>query len=128
MSKSKFKKEMLEQALERIMHIREMIESFHAIRSYLTNRGRDSINCGTIHEELYRRELDEWQGLLMWGLICDNDTRDRLKAAAYDRFLADRMDVRKWMFGGDEPSSWLVAEEDEFRKNVRELFLSESKQ
>lgn len=126
MSKSKFKKEMLEQSLERISHIREMLESFHAIRSYLTNDGRVTIDCGVINEELYRRELEEWRGLLMWGLICDENTRDRLKAAAYERFLSDRMDVRKWMFHGEEPFSWLSKDEEDFRKNVRELFLSES--
>jgi len=117
------KKKMIEEALGRIMQVREMIESFGAIKSYLTNHGRDNINCGSIYEELYRRELDEWRGLLMWGLIVDHDTRDRIKKAAYQRFLSQKMCVNKWMFNDGNPSSWLTATEEEFRKMVKEEFI-----
>jgi len=113
---------MLEESLERIMHIREMLESFSAIYSYLTSRGRDPINAGNMREELYRRELDEWRGLLMWGLVCDDKTRDRLKAAAYERFLSDKMCINKWLFNGENPSSWLTRDEQEFRDTVKKLF------
>lgn len=126
--KKEFKKEMLEQSLERIMHIREMLEAFGAIRSYLTNKGRDyACNFGDVQAELYRRELEEWRGLLMWGLVCDRSTQDRVKAAAYERFLSDKMDVTSWMFNGENPSSWLTKDEEEFRKSVKELFNPENK-
>ena len=123
MSKVNFKKQMLEESLQRIMYVRNMLESFGNIQSYLTNRGQNnSCNFGSVREELYRRELDEWRGLFMWGLVCDESTKERIKAAAYERFLSDKMDVSNWMFNGENPSSWFVKDEEEFRKNVKELF------
>jgi len=114
---------MIEEALGRIMNIREMIEAFGAVKSYLTNHGRDKVDCGSIYEELFRRELDEWRGLLMWGLVADSNTQDRLKKAAYARFLSQKMCVRKWMFNDGEPARWLTATEEEFRKMIKEEFV-----
>ena len=120
--KKELKDSMLEQALERIMHVREMQESFSSAYSYLSNAGRDPISAGNMREELYRRELDEWRGLFMWGLVCDEKTRDRVKAAAYERFLSDKMCVNKWLFNDENPKSWLTKDENEFRASVKELF------
>lgn len=113
---------MMEQILGRIMNIREMIESLSVIRSFVTNGGKENLNEGNFREELYRRELDEWRGLMMWGLVCDEKDRQRLKAAAYERFIGERMDVRRWIFDGSEPSSWMVKDEENFRKQAKELF------
>ena len=126
--KSEYKKQLLEESLERIMHVREMIESFGAITSYLSNHGRESINQGDILSMLYERELNEWRGLFMWGLVADEKTRDRVKAAAHERFLSDRMHVAHWMFNGENPSSWLVKDEEEFRAATKEMFAPKSKE
>jgi hypothetical protein len=119
------KKQMVEESLTRIMQIREMIDSFGLVKSFLMRRGDErDINCGNIYEKLYERELDEWRGLFMWGLITDEPTRDRIKAAAYERFLSEKKGVHQWMFNGENPSKWLASTEDEFREFLKEEFIN----
>lgn len=113
---------MLEEALHRIEYIHELLEAYGLIKSFLTKEGRDLVNCGEIFEKLVERELNEWRGVFMWGLVVDNETRQRVKAMAHERFLSNRMSVSRWMNDGIQPSKWLVADEEEFRTMVAEAF------
>lgn len=119
--KKNFKKQMLEEAMERIAYVRELQENLGVIQRFLGG-GREYVNEGDLRSKLYERELDEWRGLFMWGLVCDESTRERVKAAAYERFLSDKMCVNHYLFNGENPHSWLTKDEEEFRKSVKELF------
>jgi hypothetical protein len=119
------KKKMLIEALERIEYIQELINSYGEIKSFLNNN-RGNVNCGDIFITLVERELDEWRALLMWGLVIDQPTRDRIKAAAHNRFLSNKISVSHWMNNGIKPSAWLVEDEEQFRKMVAEAFKPET--
>jgi hypothetical protein len=67
-------------------------------------------------------ELDEWRSLLLWGMVADQELQDRVKAAAHERFLADRMDVAKWFTGKENPSRYLTADDEEFRAMAKKAF------
>jgi len=47
----------------------------------------------TLQDILTQQELEEWRILMMWGLVVDTATRDRLKVAAMERFLSREQDV-----------------------------------
>jgi hypothetical protein len=83
------------------------------------------VDCGQLLDKLYKEELDEWRNLMLFGLVADNETRDRCKAAAYDRFLQDRMHVAHYFSGGGTPARWLASDEAEFRQMARDLFLGQ---
>lgn len=58
----------------------------------------------------------------MFALALPDKERERIKAAAYERFLTDKSSVGYYLEGGINASSWSCVEEDEFRAMCRELF------
>lgn len=116
-------KKMIEEAMNRIMHVREMQEAYLACTTALQRKHSDyKLGDGKVFNDLIAWELEEWRGLLMWGMVIDQETKDRIKAAAHERFLSNRMDVSKWFNNGIHPNSWLIANEKDFREMAKEAF------
>ena len=117
------KEQMIEEAMNRIMQVREMQEAYLACTSALQRKHSDyKLGDGKVFNDLMAWELEEWRGLLMWGMLVDQKTKDRIKAAAHERFLSDRMHVADWFNNGINPRSWLTCDEKEFRKMAKEAF------
>lgn len=117
-------------AFKRIGYIHELIESYLVMCRFLENKyGQKSgkHNTGNTYELLIEKELDEWRGLMMWGLVVDGAIRDRIKAAAHDRFLSERVSVNKWWNDGQEASHWYTSTEEEFREMARKAFAPKDK-
>lgn len=116
-------KDMVTQCLERIDLWQEHIRAVQAAQYRLgeTRRGKDPVGQD-LYFQLIEAELDEWRGLFMWCLTLDDAERDRIKAAAHERFLADHVQVAQWFTGSTCPSSWLSADEDTFRAMARNAF------
>lgn len=117
-------KQMAESVMERIeltqLHIRAVEDAAH-----FAAKGRfgQEADRGPLWELLIRQELDEWRNLFMWSITLDDAERDRIKAAAYDRFLKKGMSVSHWLSDdGRTPGHWLVADEEEFREMARKAF------
>jgi len=116
-------KQMLTESMERIDLLQRHIEAVESATSYLS-RLRQTVPVGvdSLRQALIEEELKEWRNLFLWGLVVDQDTRDRVKAAAHDRFLRDEIDVGHWLNRGNSPGSWLVADEEKFRAMARKKF------
>lgn len=71
---------------------------------------------------LIKKELDLWRQLFMFALTLPGADQERVKAAAYDRFLNEQMSVSSYMNNCRGGSSWSVAEDEEFREMVRNTF------
>jgi hypothetical protein len=115
-------KKMIEEAMARIVYVQELQEAYLAVKTALQRRDRNFRDTGPIYALLMSWELDEWRGLMMWGLFCDDPTRDRLKAAAHERFLHGKMHVADWFQNGQSPERWLAADDEAFRKMANEAF------
>lgn len=117
------KERMAEESLERIMHIQEHISAVEAAVYSIMKRDRNKIiDYGNLRECLINDELDEWRKLFMWGLTLDKERRDRIKAAAHNRFLRDGMHVANWINNGISPGTWFVADEAKFRTMAKAAF------
>jgi len=117
-------KKMTEEAMVRIEQIQSHIAAIDAAARFIRMHcGRHiDVDYGSIREQLITAELDEWRNLFLWAITLDDAVRDRIKAAAHQRFLADGMHVADWMNGGVSPGSWLSADEDEFREMAKSAF------
>lgn len=107
----------VEEIFIRIEKIQLHIESVLAAVNYL---GRDVPDRGDIVEKLYARQNKEWQDLFMFGMVVDEKTRERIRAAAYEHFLNDHMHIASYF--GTTSGGWLLADEEEFRRMCKELF------
>lgn len=117
------KKTTLEETMGRIMQIREMQEAYMTCVSALRRKDRDYQHGDSkVFNDLSKWELDEWRNLLLWGIVCDQPTQDRVRAAAHERFLSDRHSVAEWLNDGIRPGKWLTADEEEFRRMAKEAF------
>lgn len=117
------KKQMLEEAMARICYVRELQQAYLACTTALQRRNREyKVGDNKVYYDLMQWELAEWRGLLMWALVADQDTQDRIKAAAHERFLSDRMEVASWFHDGVHPGRYLSADEEEFRRMAKEAF------
>lgn len=76
-------------------------------------------------DALNRKELDAWRTLFMFALTLPQKERDRVKAAAYEKFLNKHISVASYMNSFHGASSWACEEEEEFRANVEKLFAPE---
>lgn len=56
----------------------------------------------------------------MFGMVVDEKTRERIRAAAYENFLNDHMHIASYF--GATSGGWLCADEEEFRRMCKELF------
>lgn len=110
-------KEFVEKTLSRIMLLQKHQESVMAAVHCVLNE-RDC-NFGNLIEVLYRAEVKEWRNLFMFGLVVDDETRDRIKVAAYERFLDDHIHVSNFWTNS---SDWLHSSEEEFRRMCKSLF------
>jgi hypothetical protein len=115
---------MIEEALVRIEMLQSHISAIEAAASCLFKRRHHGfqIEYGNLRTTLFEEELDEWRKLFMWGLTLSDEERDRIKAAAYQRFLSNKTHVAYWINDGISPGQWLAADEDEFRAMAKEAF------
>jgi len=114
---------------ETLTRIENMQNHYQAVSAALRLMQRDAgysrggeIHPGNLMSELVQKELHEWRNLFMWALTLEDDERDRIKAAAYERFLRDGMSVAQWFNDGVLPSKWLAADEEQFREMTRKAF------
>lgn len=118
-------KKMLEESMARIELLQLHISAVDSAASHLSRiKYHDfKVDKGNLRSALIEEELDEWRKLFMWGLVVDDELRERVKAAAYQRFLDQRNSVAQWLNpDGVVAGSWLQSEEDEFRKMVNKAF------
>jgi hypothetical protein len=110
-------KKFVEEFLERIELLQLHIAAVDSAKSHLLRLKQwqwFKVDSGNLRSELIDSELDEWRKLFMWCLTIEDETRDRIKAAAYQRFLDQRNNVSQWLNpDGVVASRWLKADEDE---------------
>lgn len=82
----------------------------------------DDISMHTLMSALWDKEVFEWMTIAMWGLTLNVDKRERVRAAAYEMFLAQGKSVSHWLHDGHNPGQWYVADEEDFRKMAAEAF------
>ena len=114
-------KEIVTKLLEKIELVQEMIRSIDAITCMLSGsdfRHRKP-DRGNLRELLVEEELECWRNIFMWAMTLGEKERDRIKAAAHERFLGKQMSVGYWL---GNASSWTKASEDEFREMARKAF------
>jgi hypothetical protein len=117
---------MVVKALENVMFWQEHQTAVRAAMQAVNETwyNRDSVDCGKLLNSLYDCELREWHNLMLFGLAVSDDTRQRVKAAAYQRFLAGNVAVNKWL--SDSPTvpccHWLSADDTAFREMCRRTF------
>ncbi len=116
----------IEEILGRIEELQVHTKNLNAALRHVNlrnhNRGSGAMESA-LRNELYRLELEEWRNLFMWGMVVDEAARDRIKAAAYERFLGDRIAVTHWLEpSGISPGMWYSADEEAFRDMAREAF------
>ena len=116
-------KQVVEECMARIEQLQEHIKAIEAAAWCLRARKRwVDVDYGNIHDLLISDELEEWRNLALWGLTLDDVERDRVKAAAHQRFLRDGMSVGTYLNNGIEPSKWLVSDEEDFREMAKKAF------
>lgn len=116
-------KQVVEECMVRIEQLQAHIKAIEAAAWCLRARKRwVDVNYGNIHDLLISEELEEWRNLALWGLTLDDAERDRVKAAAHQRFLRDGMSVGTYLNNGIEPSQWLVADNEAFRQMAKRAF------
>lgn len=123
-------KDLTIQAMVRIEQCQMHQKALDAVVSYLYDAGRGihkQLNTGELRDQLYSLELQEWRNAFMWSLAVDEDVRERVRAAAHERFLANNMAVEHHFTGKAHPSRWLVADEEEFRAMARAAFAPKEK-
>lgn len=87
---------------------------------------QDQVQSDLLFSRLNELELQEWRNLFMWALTLEDGERDRIKAAAHERFLSDGHSVSHWLNNGVTPGSWVSADEDAFREMARKAFAPKS--
>ncbi len=116
-------KQMVEEAMGRITAAQEHTKAVHAAAQFLSRPNRrQNIDYSALITALYERELEDWRGLLLWGITLSDEERERVKAAAFERFLSDGRYVADWMNDGLAGGGWLTADEDQFRAMAKEVF------
>jgi hypothetical protein len=116
-------KDVVIQCLTAIEECHEHIEALHGAGRFIrTHLPHETHGDSVYHDLLMKIELEQWRNLFMWALTVDAKTQARIRAAAHERFLVNRMSVTKWLSIGSAPMAWLEADEEEFRKMAREVF------
>lgn len=114
---------MLEEALERVELCQRHVRAIEQACWHINDKHRHfTCNPGNLREKLIAMELEEWRAVFMWGLVVPEEARDRIRAAAHQRFLKEGISVVHWLNDGIEPSQWLVTDEDEFRALIDKAF------
>lgn len=123
-------KDMVMQCLERIEMVQMHQKAIDSARWFVSHRSPgERLDDGLgLRARLWEIEANEWRSLFMWGLTLDDAERDRIRAAAYDRFLGDSASVGHWLSpSGVTQSGWMAADEDEFREMARKAFAPKGK-
>ncbi len=122
-------KTIIEESLQRIDVLQQHIISVDAATSHLYKLKMNNnfvLNHGNLRSTLIEEELDEWRKLFMWALTIDQPTRDRIKAAAYERYLATRNAIANWINpNGHTASTWTSSDAEEFNIMSKNLFSPE---
>lgn len=116
---------MVAKALENVMFWQEHQTAVRAaMQAANETRYSGNVDCGQLLDSLYECELREWRNLMLFGLAVPDEQRDRVKAAAYQRFLAGHVAVNQWL--SDSPTApcsyWLSADDAAFREMCRRVF------
>jgi len=115
-------KDVVVQCMATIEQCQEHVNALHGAGNFIrAHLSHETHGDSVYHDLLMRIELEQWRKLFMWALTIDSDTQDRIKAAAHERFLFDRMCVDQYFSNGRTPSAWLAADEDEFRRMARDV-------
>ena len=115
--------DMVLQCMQRIESIQHAIGMLEQINRLIWDYHRhQEIDEGNIRRILMDKEIAEWRNLCMWGLTVSDDERDRIKLAVHERFLRKEMSVSHWWNNGVTPSSYLSADEEQFREMARKAF------
>jgi hypothetical protein len=109
--------EIIEECFTKILRYQHHIDSVYAAQHSIENF-KDN-DPGNLLEHLYAAQNREWRNLFMFGLVSNEPIRDRIKAAAYENFLSDRIHVASYF---TKSSSWMSADEKDFRRMCCELF------
>jgi hypothetical protein len=114
--------EQIEKIMEQIEIVNLHIRALEDVGSFIYkhNRHEEKIEANDYYDILVKIEVNKWRDLFMFGLVIDDETRDRIKAAAYDRFLKNKVVTR--FIAETELSSYLEADETKFLEMARELF------
>ena len=115
---------LVERLLAEIDVVQSHVKAVEDAASYARqSRHAMTVDFGNLHSMLVQEELSKWRELAMWGLTVSDAERDRIKAAAHDRFIAGRRDVSHWLSeSGHSPSAYAVADEEAFREMARKAF------
>lgn len=121
---------MVAKALENVMFWQEHQTSVRAAIQAVNETLYHAIaDCGSLLDSLYERELLEWRNLMLFALVVSDEQRERVKAAAYQRFLAGHVAVNQWL--SDSPtepcSHWLSSDDAAFREMCRRVFAPSDK-
>jgi hypothetical protein len=121
------KKEMVERAMTSVMLAQEHRKAVHAAVHFVRRDGHSELGVPPeLDAALWRAEAEAWSTLLMWGLVADESMQDRIKAAAYAHFLADRTSVKQYL-DTDNTGGWLHSDEVAFREMARKAFAPREK-
>lgn len=116
-------RDMVLQCMQRIESIQHALDLLDQIKRLIWDDHRSrEIDEGDIGRILIEKELGEWRNLCMWGLTVTDAERDRIKTAVHERFLRNGMSVAHWWNNGVAPSSYLTADEEQFREMARKAF------
>lgn len=114
-------KELVLKLMKEIEIVRNHYSAVMRAMGYAT----DGIYCNKAFSDdllnaLNHKELELWRKVFMFGLTLPATDQERIKAAAYEEFLAPNRSVREYITSGHQ---WLVSEEEEFREMARKLFM-----
>jgi hypothetical protein len=118
-------KELVIQLMEKIETTRNHYQAIHSAMYFARNNGyySDTVFSADLTRALVDIELGLWRQVFMFGMTLNDKEQERIKAAAYQRFLADGISVKDYLPGGANAGSWLVSDEEEFREMCKKLFV-----
>lgn len=119
-------KDLVVQLMEKIDVVRNHYTAVQSAMYFARhNRYGEEVFSQDVLTALVAIELDLWRQVFMFGMTLNDKEQERIKAAAYQRFLADGISVKDYLPGGANAGSWLVSEEEEFREMCKKLFAPE---
>lgn len=116
-------REIVEQILERIKLIQQHTCAVIAAKNYANRTFHTSDQLGEdLIDRLCHMETEEWRNLFMWGLTLTEKEQERIKTAAYKKFLSDGISVANWWNDNTYPGHYFDVDEKEFREMARKVF------
>ena len=118
----KTNKKYLEECLTRIQYLQELQQNVMVATNYLHSACHDNLNTGNILDKLYDAELKEFRTLFIFALTVDDETKDRIKLIAHERFLKAKCDISYLFNDGMVNQAYSCQTEEEFREMARIAF------